>query len=89
MTIEKLLENTPEFLESLTHEQLFKHLEPYLVITRPELAPKPAEKKQNTKASFTMPRDPKQMTKAQKRIYVEQLMQQFQKQQAEMKATTT
>lgn len=88
MTIEKLLENTPEFLESLTYEQLYKHLEPYLVITRPELAPKPVEKKK-TGGSYVATTDPKKMTKMQKQRYAEQLMNQFLEQQkAAMKAKT-
>jgi hypothetical protein len=41
VTIEKLLQCSATELEALTDEELKKHFEPYLKITRPELAEKP------------------------------------------------
>jgi len=43
MTIEQLLELPPDALEQMTDEQLLKHFEQYLPITRPELAPRPKQ----------------------------------------------
>lgn len=41
MTLETLLNCSADELEKLTEEELLKHFEPYLKITRPELAEKP------------------------------------------------
>lgn len=41
MTLEQLLECSADELEKMSYEELAKHFEPYLKITRPELAKKP------------------------------------------------
>lgn len=41
MTIEKLLGMSSTELKAMTREQLEEYFKPYLVVTRPELAPKP------------------------------------------------
>lgn len=44
MTIEQLLECSAADLEKMSDEELRKHFEPYLVVTRPELIEKPMKK---------------------------------------------
>ena len=42
MTIEELLDCHPDDIKKMTDTELLKHFEPYLKVTRPELAEKPA-----------------------------------------------
>ena len=44
MTIEELLDCDANTLEKMTDAELLKHFEPYLKVTRPELAVKPETK---------------------------------------------
>lgn len=46
MTIEELLDCTPEQLESFTDAQLLEWFKPFINITRPEYAPKPQARKE-------------------------------------------
>lgn len=55
MTIEKLLQNSAEKLESMTDEELYEFFKPYLIVTRPELCSKPAHSTHRV-ASSSMPK---------------------------------
>jgi len=41
MTIEQILEMSPDELEKMTDEELIKHFTPYFDVTRPELCVRP------------------------------------------------
>lgn len=49
MTLEQICGNTAEQLEKLSSEELLKHFEVYLKVTRPEFATKPKQKQEQQK----------------------------------------
>lgn len=51
MTIEELLGNPVEKIEKMSDDELLKYFEPYLKVTRPELAEKPVVGKHVRKMS--------------------------------------
>lgn len=47
MTLEQLLDCSADVLEKMTDTELLAHFEPFLKVTRPELAEKPRAKVEN------------------------------------------
>ena len=43
MTLEELLDCSPDVLEKMTDDELLEHFKQYLPVTRPELATKPSK----------------------------------------------
>lgn len=55
MTIEEIVECDADTLEKMSDEELLKHFQKYLTVTRPELAVKPSTKKSTEPAIYISP----------------------------------
>lgn len=53
MTIEQIVDCSADELEKMSNDELLKHFQQYLIVTRPDQAPKPSSHSVMKKPAFT------------------------------------